>query len=136
MGKILYTSCFSKVKSYVLGKEPVQVVNTKTGPREIDFTKVVSIAGRAPKWYGTRRTYKKLAPKLKTFLKYKLDKNSIAYTASYWMEVLNKLDPDKVYDVLGDKMIMLCWEPDGEFCHRQLIRKWFQQHTDIQVIEI
>jgi len=45
----------------------------------------------------------------------------------YRLEVLDKLDPQKVLqDLGGDNFIMCCWEAAGEFCHRQVVAVWLK----------
>ncbi len=97
--------------------------------------KAVSIAGRAPDYY-TGRQYKKLAPKLWFFKKYKKDGDSEFYTAHYYREVLDLLNPEKVYAELGTEAIILCWEKPGEFCHRRLVAEWLEKSLSITIPEL
>lgn len=94
----------------------------------------VSIAGRAPVWYRGRE-YKKLAPKFWFFNQYKKDGNQIEYIRHYKREVLDVLDPQEVFDELGEDAVLLCWEPYGEFCHRRCAAEWFQTELGILVPE-
>jgi len=94
----------------------------------------VSIAGRAPDWYKGRE-YKKLAPKYWIFKKYKEDGDEAFYTTHYYKEVLDKLDPKKVFAELGENAILLCWEEPGKFCHRRLVADWLRDNLHIQVFE-
>lgn len=95
----------------------------------------VSIAGRAPDWY-TGRQYKKLAPRIWFFKKYKEDGDEAFYTEQYQKEVLDKLDPKEVFLELGDNAILLCWETPGKFCHRHLVAKWLEEKLGISVLEL
>jgi hypothetical protein len=94
----------------------------------------VSIAGGAPEWY-TGRQYKKLAPKLDFFLKYKQDGDESYYTEQFKRRVLGVLDPNKVWEELGEDSILLCWESPGEFCHRRIVAEWFQNELGVIVPE-
>lgn len=95
----------------------------------------VSIAARAPNWYKGRE-YKKLAPRYWLLMKYKEDRDKKFYTAYYYEEILNKLDPQKVFDELGKDAILLCWEKSGTFCHRHIVADWLSQKLGIQIQEI
>jgi len=104
------------------------------------FPSAVSIAGRAPTNYRGLE-YKILAPKYWFFKKYKdpNDKNFMDkafYIRNYYVEVLDKLDPKKVYEELGEDAILLCWEKPGEFCHRQLVAEWLMKHLGIEIKEL
>ena len=100
-----------------------------------DNSKAVSIAGRAPDWYSGRE-YKKLAPKLRFFKKYKKDGDKEYYTEQYYKEVLNKLDPKKVYEELGEDAILLCHEKPNQFCHRHIVSKWLNQKLGLKITEL
>jgi len=95
----------------------------------------VSIAGKAPEWF-TGKEYKLLAPKYWFFKKYKDDGDKEFYTEQYNIEVLNKLDPKKVYNDLGENAILLCWEKPSEFCHRRLVAEWLEKNLNIKVKEL
>jgi uncharacterized protein YeaO (DUF488 family) len=96
----------------------------------------VSIALSTPKWYQNCRKYKKLAPSWELLNKYKQDKDEIYYTVKYYKEVLSKLDPQQVYEELGEDAVLLCWEKSSEFCHRFLIASWLEKRLGIEVNEI
>jgi hypothetical protein len=95
----------------------------------------VSIAGRAPEWF-TGREYKKLAPKVWFFKKYKEDGDEEFYKIHYKKEVLDVLDPKVVYEELGENAILLCWEASGKFCHRHLASKWLADKLNICIQEL
>jgi len=95
----------------------------------------VSIAGRAPEWYHGRE-YKKLAPTLSIFKKYKADGDTLYYTEHYYKEVLQKLDPKKVFEELGPHAVLLCYETPGKFCHRHLVAKWLSDELGVEVLEL
>jgi hypothetical protein len=95
----------------------------------------VSIAGKAPKWFNGRQ-YKKLAPPYWIFKKYKEDGDTVFYTKNYYKEVLNKLDPQKIFNELGPHAVLLCYETPEKFCHRKLVAQWFMDKLGIIINEI
>ena len=95
----------------------------------------VSIAGKAPHWY-TGREYKKLAPKWGFFKRYKEDGNEDSYIEAYIDQVLSYLDPQEVYDELGEDAVLLCWESSEKFCHRHIVAHWFEENLGIKIEEI
>jgi len=97
--------------------------------------RAVSIAGKAPRWYRGKE-YKVLAPKYWFFKKYKEDGNKEFYTERYYAEVLDKLDPSKVLEDIGEDAILICWEEPGKFCHRHLVARWLREKLDIEVEEL
>ena len=95
----------------------------------------VSIAARAPAWYKGRQ-YKKLAPQYWFFKKYKQDGDEKFYTEQYYKEVLDKLDPQKVYEELGEDAILLCYEKPNDFCHRHIVSEWLNQKIGLNITEL
>lgn len=54
--------------------------------------------------------------------------------------ILLALDPhDTLAQILkfgnGKPVALLCWEKPGDFCHRHIVAKWFNQHLDLNVRE-
>jgi hypothetical protein len=95
----------------------------------------ISIAGKAPDWYHGRE-YKKLAPKVWFFKKFKMDGDEEAYTARYKKEVLDKLDAEEVYKELGQDAVILCWETPDEFCHGHLVADWLNEKLNLNIQEL
>jgi len=91
----------------------------------------VAISQGIPEWYKGR-VYKALAPSWNLVR----IKDAEGYTRRYRNEVLNRLDPKKVYKDLGDDAILLCWEKPGEFCHRRLVAEWLEETLGIKVLEL
>lgn len=59
------------------------------------------------------------------------DESIKCYTTQYYNNILNNLNPFVVYNELqsfGKDVILLCFEEYG-FCHRHLIRKWFNDNN-------
>ena len=102
------------------------------------FTSNFSRAGRDPKavsislypprgWSGRR--YKALAP-----TKQMLKMGEAEYRAAY-QTILDRLDPRKVYQELGEDAILLCFEKPGEFCHRRLVAEWLEKALGVEIPE-
>lgn len=94
----------------------------------------VSIAGRYPAYFGGRQ-FKTLAPLYWFFINYKLTQNKELYTERYNNLILKPLDAAKIYSVLGEDSVLLCWEHPGLFCHRRLVAKWFESELGILIPE-
>jgi len=94
----------------------------------------VSIALSSPKGFKGKE-YKKLAPPSWLLKKYKNDNDKDFYIKAYYDEVLNNLDPDKVYKELGKDAVLLCWEKSGKFCHRYLVSEWLSHNLKICITE-
>lgn len=126
--------------------------NVKSG----NTVSVTGDGGNAWDYYGA--AYKKLAPRLMTYLpyaekyeellnitdedKYKLFRRKIEdeYIKSYYDTRLKDLDVDNLLEILnekfGDKIILLCHEPIEEFCHRRLIADYIELETGIYIPEV
>jgi len=91
----------------------------------------VAISRGVPRGFVGRR-YMPLAPSRKLI---KIV-NPSQFVQAYRLEVLDKLDPQKVLqDLGGDNFIMLCWESAGEFCHRQMVAAWLRKLTGAVIDE-
>ncbi len=102
--------------------------NIKNLPED---SNLISIARGTPGWFKGKR-YLPLAPS------WELIKNTEIpepYTTGYYEQVLNKLDPGKVLEELGENAILLCWEKPGDFCHRRLVAEWLESTLKIEVPE-
>ena len=110
-------------------------MNTSYFAKSAKNENAVSICGGVPYWYKGRQ-YKKLAPKFWFFQKYKEDHDSVFYTIQYKKEVLDVLDPKKVFEELGENSVLLCWEKPSDFCHRHLVADWFKEKLGIEVKEL
>ena len=100
---------------------------------------LVSISLYPPKWYNGR-VYKDLAPNWDTIDAWKksskTEKDWENYKRDYFKSKLNKLDPKKVFEDLGDDAILLCFEKDGEPGHRHLVADWLTSNLNIKITEI
>lgn len=79
--------------------------------------------------------YKKLAPTWDILDSYKTSRNEEEYIKRFNSEVLSKLNPVFTYKELNsflgeDKknIVLLCYEKNG-FCHRNLVRDWFNANS-------
>ena len=108
---IIYTSYFSQIKNL-----PNNIVP-------------IAICVSTPYWYSGIE-YKPLAPSYDILNQYKRVHDEINYTRRYIQEIINPLDADSVYDDLyrlsnGNDVALLCYEKSGDFCHRNIDRRWF-----------
>lgn len=112
----MYTGYFAKLKSY----EKAGLVP-------------VSIALKVPDWYHGAQ-YKKLAPKWSFFSEWKNGSHkgdNNYYMQHFKTEVLDNLNPEQVVKELEgftgvsrDRIILICYEKPGDFCHRHLVSMW------------
>jgi hypothetical protein len=112
----MYTGYFAKLKSY----EEAGLVP-------------VSIALKTPDWYHGAQ-YKKLAPKWSFFSEWKNGSHkgdNDYYMQHFKTEVLDNLNPEQVVKELEgftgvsrDRIILICYEKPGDFCHRHLVSMW------------
>ena len=102
----------------------------------------ISIARYAPR--GTPagfKIYSTLAPR-REMLKMGYDQ----YRGIYFGEILEKLDPQRVWDDLhamaiptNAEPVLLCWETlrkPTEWCHRTMVSEWFGEQIGEQVEEL
>ncbi|MBQ3020624.1 MAG: hypothetical protein IJD92_00180 [Bacilli bacterium] len=95
--------------------------------------------GRAG-WKGN--SYSLLAPKKKFLTIWHNNKEIISenenneyYIEEYYKQVLSKLDPEETYRKL-DGNFLLCFEDNGEFCHRHIVAAWLELFLDNKVNEV
>jgi len=92
--------------------------------RNLYGANLVSIALKTPPGFkGT--VYTKLAPTYDLLIKWKNGNMTEEEYIKEYKLILNKLDPHKVYRQLGEDAILLCYEKSGDFCHRHIVAKWF-----------
>ena len=142
------------MNSIILGTSNYQSI--KTG----NTVSVTGDGGNAWGYFGP--SYKKLAPKLVTYIPYheKLEKlqslkNDVTklkeyiefrkkiedeYIKSYYDIRLKNLDVNfllaTLYNKFGNNIILLCHEPIDEFCHRRLIADYIELKTGMYIPEI
>jgi len=106
------------------------------------FTSNFKIAGHLPQavaisrglprgWRG--RVYRPLAP---SWALVKIS-DPQQFIRLYRTQVLDRLDARQVlHDLGGDDVVLLCWEPPGEFCHRQVVAAWLKAQLGVVVEEL
>lgn len=92
----------------------------------------ISIAFKAPNGFPGE-SYKTVAPPWWMIKEYKDSGDKGAYEEAYNHQILRHLDFDKVIDELnflaqGKDIALVCWEKPSEFCHRNLIASWMEEH--------
>lgn len=108
---------------------------------------LVSISGDKGKSVNfIGETYLKLAPKRDFWRiwKYNIGKvneeeNNNFYMREYYKKVLSDLNPEEVMQELkkfGQNVVLLCYEENQDFCHRQLVATWLERKLQIEVPEI
>ena len=121
---------------------------------------VTGDGGNAWGYFGP--AYKKLAPKLVTYLPYAEKSQKLIelrsdalrvkeylelrrqiedeYIESYYNLRLKNLNVEELlitlYNKFGDNIILLCHEPVEEFCHRRLLADYIELKTGIYIPEI
>ena len=116
---MIYTSYFAKLKSL-----PDNIVP-------------ISICGKAPNWYKGLQ-YKKLAPKIQFFMKWKENHDNDYYIKCFTEQVLDKLNATDVvldlyklsYGFITGKydICLICYEKPQDFCHRHLVADWLNKN--------
>ena len=88
------------------------------------------------------KCYSALAPKIgfwreweENIHKKSFEENTKFYIQEYWNQVLSKLDPEKVFREL-ENSVLLCYEPNTEFCHRHIVAAWFEILLEEYVPEV
>ena len=145
-------------------KEDAKKIILGTGSyKDVKCGNTVSVTGDGGKaWNYFGPAYKKLAPKLVTYVPYsekfkkllELKKDLLMqqeyvnyrkeiedeYIKSYYDIRLKNLDVNELLMTLknkfGENIILLCHEPVNEFCHRRLIADYIELKTGIYIPEV
>jgi hypothetical protein len=104
----------------------------------------ISISGDRGKKVGfTGRCLPMLAPKKEFWQvwhdnigKIPEEENTKYYATEYYKQVLSKLDPEEVYDMIPEGSILLCYEDNMDFCHRHLFAFWLELFLEIKTSEV
>ncbi len=64
------------------------------------------------------------------------NENQWDYVNKFYDKVLKPLDPQKVYDELGENAVLLCFEKPTDFCHRHLVSAWLEMNLGVQIDEL
>ncbi len=101
---------------------------------------LVAVSNTFPRhlpWLKDALAYKKLCPGWSLVKEYKRHNISWQnYVEIYQEDILDKLDPEKVYNDLREDAVILCWEKPGMLCHRRLIADWLYDRLRIRVNEL
>lgn len=104
--------------------------------------KQISISGNRGKDAGYEGIcYPLLAPKIGFWKEWhnnigKVEEmeNNKFYIRKFYDQVLFGLDPDEVLRDI-DNSVLLCYEPNDEFCHRHIVSAWLELTTGVETIE-
>lgn len=58
------------------------------------------------------------------------------YIETFYGQVLKPLNPQEIYEVLGENAVLLCFEKPTKFCHRFLVAAWLERKLGIEVDEL
>ena len=98
--------------------------------------RAIAICQFPPPFYSGPR-YSKLAPPKDLFKRLKAGKiDEKEYEKEYYRRVLFLLDPQEVYEELGENAILICYEREDRFCHRFLVSRWFKETLGLEVTEV
>lgn len=61
--------------------------------------------------------------------------NQDYYVKNFYNEVLKPLNPQEVYQTLGDDVVLLCYEKPTQFCHRFLVASWLELSLGVTIDE-
>lgn len=102
--------------------------------KNINGLKTVSIARNTPIGVKVDAELKALAPSAELLQNYKNGSINEAEYRYKFEEQLAELDPYDFEETL-DNSVLLCFEKEGDFCHRHLVAEWFKAHG-IEISEI
>lgn len=99
------TSYYANLKNLKKGDEPIAI--SRGVP---EFFNGKSYPSLAPPWDLVKEKDKKI------------------FADRYKKEVLEKLNPEKIFQDLGENAVLLCWEKDEKHCHRRLVALWLEEN--------
>jgi len=82
-----------------------------------------------PNWRG--RVYEPLAPPAWALKIKDAERFGRVYTAQ-----LQAPNAREVYEELGADAVLLCYEREGEFCHRRIVAAWLEAELGIEIPEL
>lgn len=114
----IYTSYWAKHKA--LTKAGIVPIGISVGP---------------PQWHSGFNMFS-LAPQ-RWMLSRKVSTDQ--YIGAFAKILLDLNPTDTLAELLkladGRPCALLCWEKPGDFCHRHIVAKWFNQHLDLGIRE-
>lgn len=94
----------------------------------------IAICTYLPKWYDGASIIDLAPNKIFNDYRYGPHKGDTLYFSKQYNDVLNHLDISGIIQKLTaiesniDKIILLCYEKTGEFCHRHLVAEWLSSN--------
>lgn len=76
-----------------------------------------------------------LAPSKTMFDSYKVNSDEKLFKYEYVNKVLKRLDAHRIYEALGDDVVLLCYEKSTDVCHRHYVREWMLE-SNIEISEL
>jgi hypothetical protein len=121
---------------YFTNKIPYYIINNLKP--DLNLVRISISYPKNIKWLQEKsRVYKPLCPEWDLINQYKQQKiGQDEYTLLYYKQTLDCLDPQKVYNDLGENAILLCWEKPGLFCHRHIVANWLKKTLDVESSEL
>ena len=92
---------------------------------DFDKNRLVSIARFQPNNIKIK-TFKVLAPPIEMINEYKRTRDVMKFTVNF-NKYLNELNVHKIAGFLNG-YILCCYEKSTDFCHRHLVKKWFEKN--------
>ncbi len=99
---------------------------------------LIAISRSVPKFMkGNITVYRPLCPPWDLISAYKEGRITDArYEHDYHANILSGLDPEMVYQALGEDAVLLCWEAPDKFCHRHIVASWLNDALNIGITEL
>lgn len=122
--KEIYTSYYNKVDKIKEKCEGFDLVSISTSIPEFASDISVNCKALAPGW--------DLVSPYKNMIKDGGSEKSAwdIYVEGYNEKVLSKIDCNKLYDLLPDKCVLLCYEGRDKNCHRHLVAQWLNENIE------
>ena len=107
-----------------------------------DFCFWIAISRTIPDWYKPDCRLVWLAPTWDMLNHYKQTKDTNEYTRKYLNILVEK---DKTLEYLAERLrikerkqnvLITCWEPKGEFCHRHLLADYLNVRFKMNIVEL
>lgn len=119
-GSVVYTGYYAKLKDYN-GYKAYSISNSKPKGINIDIIKEF-----IPSW-DIVKGYKDGS--------LTVDEYTILYRSE-----LDSLDKERLKCIINTLLecnsVLLCYEKSDNFCHRHILGKWLEEHTNIKVHEL
>jgi hypothetical protein len=99
---------------------------------------IVGISRSVPKFVKMNiNVFEPLCPSWGLITVYKEGRiTDVQYTRNYHGAILDQLDPEKIYQALGEDAVLLCWEGPGKFCHRHIVAEWLKSALKVNITEL